>query len=91
MKSRKSLASRYYQLKCEHAPTAMYASGSGSETTINAGCAERRPRRGSISSTTVRSGRKSSRNCGKQSGRDWLEGGEVYTRANIRTVLPREE
>jgi len=65
--SRKSLVSGYYQLKCGYAPRHI-SSGSGSEMMISAGGAERRPRRGSISSATARSGRTSGGSCGKKSG-----------------------
>jgi hypothetical protein len=90
IKSGKSLASRYYQLRCGHAPQQRISSDSGSKTTINAGGAERQPRRWSISSATARSGRTSGRNCREQSGGRQAEGGKVLACANIGAVLPRD-
>jgi hypothetical protein len=49
-------------------PLQRTSSASTNETAISVGGAGRRPRRGSISSATVGSGRTSSGNCGEQSG-----------------------
>jgi len=85
--SRKSLVSRYYQLKCGYAPRRI-SSGSGSEMMISAGGAERRPgARASLpplqevaerAAVAVESSRERNR----------LESGKMQAHANIGAVFP---
>jgi len=68
MKNKKSFATRYYRLNAGMHLQQRISSNSGSEMIINAGGVRRRPRRGSTSSATSGSGRRSSRHCGRRSG-----------------------
>jgi hypothetical protein len=65
MKSKKSLATRYYRLKCVH-PQPHTSSASACETTISVSDTGRQRRRESTSSATAGSGKMSSRCCGRQ-------------------------
>jgi hypothetical protein len=97
MKNKKSFATRYCLLNAGMHLQQRISSNSGSEMIISAGGVRRRPRRGSTSSATAGSGRRSSRHCGRQSGeqpgRCWrVQISELFSleKCDQAVILPRD-